>query len=153
MSERCYDFLAGLATVSSAKVVITSNWRRYEPDGVWSSSEFGQFMNPLPKLLDRLGDLYVGSLSKVRHVTKSQALRMWVDENGIDMNRLNYVIFDDDRREGFQNSEFARHFVLTNPDVGLTQKDCEKAIRILGYYHILAEKRQSIFSDCQTSKL
>jgi hypothetical protein len=131
MSERCYGFLTNLIVASDAKVVITSNWRRYQPDGVWSSLEFGQFKNPLPKLLDRLGDLYAGSLPKARHVTKSQALRIWADENEIDMNKLNYVIFDDDRRECFQESEFARCFVLTNPDVGLTREDCEKAMRIL----------------------
>lgn len=134
MSERCYGFLTDLISASDAKVVITSNWRRYQPDGVWSSLEFGQFKNPLPKLLDRLGDLYVGSLPKTRHVTKSQALRIWADENRIDTDELNYVIFDDDRREGFQDSEFARHFVLTNSDVGLTREDCEKAVCILGYH-------------------
>lgn len=132
MSERCYGILAELLSASGAKVVISSNWRRYGPDGVWSSPEFGQFRNPLPELLVRLGGSYAGVLPKARHVTKSQALRAWADENAVDMGKLRYVIFDDDVRERFQESEFVGHFVLTDPDIGLTRRDCEKAMRILG---------------------
>lgn len=123
VSKSCVDNLKTLCIEANAKVVITSNWRKFEPDGVWHQTH-GDFKNPLPVFIDNIRDLYAGSLSPDRHVSKLDALRRWFSENGTPSG---YVIFDDDLREGFQDSEFAGNFVLTDYKVGLVQDDIEKA--------------------------
>lgn len=45
-----------------------------------------------------LGSLFYDELPKDRHINKSQALELWFEMN--DFNG-EYVIFDDDEREGF----------------------------------------------------
>lgn len=130
-SKRCTDMLVGLLEETGATVIISSNWRRFEPDGVWRTSRFGDVKNPLPKLRAVLGDRISGSLPAVRHITKAEALRMWFDENGVDPVSCRYVVFDDDPSEGFAESEFSSHFVMTDYSVGLSEKDCKKAKEIL----------------------
>ena len=45
-----------------------------------------------------LGRLYVGDLPKDRHITKAEALIMWLEQTGYSGK---YVVFDDDLREGY----------------------------------------------------
>ena len=91
--------------------------------------QYGEIPNPLPKLKRTLGDCYLCDLPKDRHITKSEALRRWISANGAE--GAAYVIFDDDKREMFQESEFAGRFVLTDRETGLTDEDCVKAKEIL----------------------
>ena len=87
--------------------------------------------NHLPKLRKMLGDLIWSELPPEHHCTKSKCMELWFEDHPeVDINKLKYVIFDDDLREGFQSSRFGMHFVLTD-DVGLTDEDCEKAKEIL----------------------
>lgn len=133
-SPSCLKRLIGLADETGAKIVISSNWRRFDDDGIcsfWNNPKYGAHANPLPKLKKVLGSRYLCDLPKTRHIKKSQALRMWFDETGQDPGKTAYVIFDDDETEGFGQSEFGRHFILTNYRTGLTADDCEKAKEIL----------------------
>ena len=130
-SPKCYSRLIKLCKDTSANIVITSNWRKFPDDGFWHRYRNEQVPNNLPALRKQLGSLIYSELPPERHRTKSECMEMWLkDHPEADISTLKYVIFDDDLREGFQNSRFAMHFVLTN-DVGLTDKDCEKAKEIL----------------------
>jgi hypothetical protein len=126
--------LMRLLSDTGAKVVISSNWRRFDetgPGSIWRNMLYEGTHNPLPKLKASLKSCWLCDLPKVRHITKSQALRMWFDENHLDPEKCKYVIFDDDMREGFAESEFKDHFIHTDYHTGLTDEDCEKAKEIL----------------------
>ena len=88
---------------TDANVVISSNWRRFPDDGYWIASETIRFKNHLPELKSILGKRYIGDLPHDRHISKSDALVLWGEFNDIDFKKLNYVIIDDDEREGFRN--------------------------------------------------
>lgn len=70
-------------------------------------------------------------LSKDRGLRKSEALILWLEEF---KHVPNFVIFDDDLREGFQDTfdyGICRKFILTDPQFGLTMQDVNKAVRML----------------------
>lgn len=122
------DRLKAICSIANAKVLISSNWRRFDDDESWPYG--GQkFQNQLPLLKQMLGHLVYGELPKDEHITKSQALQLWFEMNDFDGE---YVIFDDDLSEGFQNNpEFNRRFINTDHRYGITLDDYEKAIEIL----------------------
>lgn len=132
-SPLCVKRLIDLCEKTNSKIIISSNWRKFDSFGShsrWFNPFTGKYnQNPMPKLIDQLGELYIGSLPKVRHLNKSQALKIWFDET--ELNVDNYVIFDDDLNEQFQESEFKNNFILTDFEIGLTDDDCEKALKIL----------------------
>ena len=133
-SPLCIHRLLKLADETGAKIVISSNWRRFDDTGAcsfWNSITYGSYTNPLPKLKETLGLRYLCDLPKMRHIKKSQALRMWFDETGRDPEKTAYIIFDDDESEGFGQSEFSGRFILTDYRTGLTDADCKKAKKLL----------------------
>ena len=126
-----------LCTKANAFVVVSSNWRRFEDDGEWSyrtpDGGVHKVKNQMPALKAMLGERYAGTLPVKPHVTKSKALLMWFDEhpsfNG------SFVVLDDDLREGFQSTlarNVHKHFILTDYEWGLTERDVDKAMSILG---------------------
>lgn len=125
--------LAKFADSIKAKIIIASNWRRFPKDGYWSFGVTGaKYKNPLPELRMYLGNRVAGDLPHDRHITKSEALELWFEDNGKDWKTEKYVIFDDDLREGYQSSgKFAKHFVYVNPEHGLTDVEVNKAKAIL----------------------
>lgn len=131
ISPTCFSRLLQLCQETDAKVVISSNWRNFEFGQTWSYNHM-PYSNPIDDVISRLGDLYVGSLPRARHVPKSSALREWVKDNEIDIRSINYVVFDDDdAREKFSLSEFADNFIPTDVRTGLTDDNCTKAKAIL----------------------
>lgn len=52
-----------LCKAVKASIVISSNWRRYEPDGKWKN-QYGEYKNPLSNLKKKLGDLYFWNFTK-----------------------------------------------------------------------------------------
>ena len=57
---------------------------------------------------------------------------LWFEEHGNEVDK--FVVFDDDLREGFQNTyEYGirDNFILTDKEIGLTDEDCKKAKKIL----------------------
>ena len=134
VSRGPYRHLLELISSTDAKVVISSNWRRFEeigPLSYWHNMSYGDFKNPLPNLKKHLKSCYLCDLPKDRHIRKSEALRRWFADTGINPEICSYVIFDDDEREGFVDSEFKVHFIMTDFKTGLTSEDCKKAEMIL----------------------
>ena len=133
-SPSCLNRLIELADSTGAKIVVSSNWRRFDDTGrcsFWNSSAHGTHANPLPALRKALGPRDLCDLPKERHIKKSEALRRWFAEKQIDPSTAEYVIFDDDESEGFGQSEFGDRFILTDYRTGVTAADCEKAKEIL----------------------
>ncbi len=120
--QQCIDRLKNLCKDVGAKIIISSNWRRYKPDGGWfHHNEF--YVNPLPRLMKELGSLVVGTLPTDKYLTKSEATILWLETFD---DPPHFVIFDDDKREGFQYAfEYGimRKFILTNAEFGLTDED------------------------------
>lgn len=133
ISPTCFKLLTDLCKRTSSKIIISSNWRRFEYEGkagFWLNPVTLKYVkNPLKPFIDNLGDLYIESLPKIRHVTKSVALKEWFNNTNIKVD--NYVIFDDDIKEQFQESEFKDHFILTDYICGLTEDNCNAAYKIL----------------------
>ena len=129
-SKDCIDNLQQLLTRASAEVVISTNWRRFKEGEGWMYH--GQkYINPLPELLRILDGKVAGMLPKDRGLRKSEALILWLE--GF-KHVPNFVIFDDDLREGFQDTfdyGICRKFILTDPKFGLTMQDVNKAVRML----------------------
>lgn len=123
--------LVGLARRAGAKIVLSSNWRRFEPDGAcrFSFAPGAAYVNPTPAFIREIGGLYAGTLPKDKGLRKPQALELWIEENGAPDA---FVVFDDDPGEGFAESPYAANFVLTDYRTGVTPYDIEKAERMLG---------------------
>lgn len=123
----CFRRLLELCLDCGCRVVISSNWRRFD----YLGGEWNGFKNPLPRLLSVLDGLVLGCLPKDRGLSKSEALRVFFEENP--KYRGKYVVFDDDPSEEYQHSEFNGHFILTDREVGLTDEDVKKAKGVLGH--------------------
>lgn len=130
LSKSCVKRLLKLADQLKAKVIVSSNWRRFTDDGTCYIAT-KVVKNPLPALKKALGNRYIGDLTHEPHLTKSEALELWFEDTGLDWKACRYVVFDDDPREGFSQSKFKSHFILTNNETGLTEADCKKAVEIL----------------------
>lgn len=122
LSMGCVKRLIKLAEETHSKVVISSNWRKFPNDGYWHHPR-GDFKNHMPELIELLGTLYAGALPKDRHLVKSEALALWFEQRSMCPNDISYVVFDDDKRELFQESEFRTHFILTDSEWGLTENN------------------------------
>lgn len=124
--------LKAFCRIVDAKIVIASNWRKFLDDGAYSFASDMEFKNPLPKLRELLGeDLIFDDLPHDRHISKSQALILWFEDN--DFNG-GFVVFDDDLREGYQDAceyKIKEHFIHTDSEAGLTASDFKKAKEIL----------------------
>lgn len=130
-SPKCVKRLLKLCNDTQSKIMISSNWRKFDIDGQWTF-DGNKVTNPLSKLKDMLGDYCIGALPPTRHQTKSIVLVNWLDVHNQDID--NFVIFDDDLKEGFQNVAdytIASKFIHTLYDVGLTDADCKAAYDIL----------------------
>ena len=114
-----------------AEIVIATNWRRFSLDGSWSFNSELSFANPMRQLYIQLGDYIYDQLPKDRHITKSEALVKWLDNNEF---HGKFVIFDDDLREGYQAEkryDIDSHFVKCDIERGVTEADFVKAEGIL----------------------
>jgi len=132
ISESRLELFLNFLEKSDANVVISSNWRRFPDDGYWIATETVRFKNHLPELKSILGKRYIGDLPHDRHISKSEALVLWGEFNDIDFKNLNYVIIDDDEREGFKNVyEFRKHYIHCDAHTGITETQCQEAFEIL----------------------
>ena len=139
-SPTCVVRLKRLCDETGAKVVISSNWRRFDDFGqcsFWTHAKNNRTVaNPLPYFKKLMGKYVIGSLPKCRHITKSQALILWFEENNLTQDQIDYVIFDDDLAENYHltyDYDIKHHFVLTDAMTGLTDADIIKAKKILGF--------------------
>ena len=116
------------------KIVISSNWRRFEGDDPsWTC--FGKtYHGCLPKHRTILKKWIIGDLTHERHLNKAEALELWFEDNEwMSKNNSKYVILEDDvLREGFSmHPIFYKHTIETSPQFGLSEEDVERAIAIL----------------------
>ena len=130
ISDTCYDRLIRICDQNKAKVLISSNWRRFPKGGYYDFHGKGKkYYSQLDKLAERLGKkYYFGDLPHDRHLTKSQALELWFEHNP--EFRKRFVIFDDDPREGFASSRYAKHYIETDVKTGISEDDIKKAKKI-----------------------
>jgi len=124
ISKECLEQLKRICDKTGSRVVISSNWRRVNPDG----DKYGM-PNPLPVLRNELGDLCVGFLPDCIGSRKPAAVREWLNNHPEFKGR--FVIFDDYSREGFAESEFKDEFIKTDGRKGLTEEIATKAISML----------------------
>lgn len=132
-SKQAMKQVMKLCDETGAKVVMSTNWRKFEIDGVWKNS-YGAYKNPMQEVIGFLGDSCIGTLPKTRHINKAQALTLFFEQFDADI-ITSYVIFDDDVKEQFQNTcEYGirDHFILVDNAVGITEYDIDKAKDILG---------------------
>lgn len=131
-SPKCVERIKKLCTDTGSKIIISSNWRRFDEEGFWHYRKQIQVKNPLPNVKHLLSEFIVGELTPERHLTKAEAIVLWFEDHG---NNCNFVIFDDDKREQLHTTHdygIAEHFIMTNIETGVSDTDCEKAKKILG---------------------
>lgn len=129
-SKNIVNKLKNFCDINDVKIIISSNWRKFDVDGSWTNS-YGTYKNPLPELIELLGEYCVGILPPDRHITKSQALIKWINEQSY---TGNFVIFDDDLREGYQKTnefDIKYRFVFVSSKYGIIDDDLDKAKDIL----------------------
>jgi len=116
------------------KIVISSNWRRFESsDPIWTY-EGKTYHGCLPKLRKILKKWIIGDLTHERHLSKSEALELWFEDNDwLSKTKGKYVILEDDAwREGFSmHPIFYKHTIETSRLTGFTRDDAERALAIL----------------------
>ena len=131
ISKRNLDLLLDVIKKTSARVIITSNWRKFPDDGYWTPNRY-KFKNHLPELRAILGDAYIGDLPYWHGLSKSRTLMKWADDNGIPLLKHNFAIVDDDESEGYSNFLVLEgHFIKCDPHKGLTEEDCAIMRRLL----------------------
>ena len=127
ISERKLEIFGNLLKETNAKVIISSNWRKFRDDGVWIHGKC-RFRNNLPSLRKWLGKRYIGDLPFYRGMTKSQTMESWGISVGVDFSKINFIVIDDDLSEGFlENPKFSGRYIHCDPMTGLTDEQCSYA--------------------------
>ena len=122
--------LAKIVEATGAQIILSSDWK----DG-WSKYYTSQKPSHV-KYLDN--HLYKKGKLTIKDKTPNTHKGSWFRGSEIlaylrtHQDIENYVILDDTFFDDFDNKEIEEHLVLTNHGVGLTDADCEKAIKILG---------------------
>jgi len=124
--------LLGLVRRSGAKIVVSSNWRKFAaagPGSAWRHPLYGEVGNPLPKFVPRLGGAYLETLPPIR-LRKAAVTEWWLIGKP---NVESFVALDDMcELEGYDRLDvFRNRYVNTDPETGLTDEDCEKAFEML----------------------
>jgi len=113
---------------TGAKIVICSTWRWA---GIMHLKEMWKARNLAGEIIDITpteDKLWASGYVKTgQEVCRGKEIQYWIDENKF---TGNYVIIDDTK--DMLNKQ-QKYFVTPNALYGLTQKDSDKAIRILNY--------------------
>lgn len=131
-TPRCMERLLELVRRSCAKIVVSSNWRKFDKDGpgsTWRHPLYGNVANPLPKFVPQLGRAYLETLPPIR-LCKAAVADWWLlGKPDVD----SFVALDDMcELEGYDRFDtFRNRYVNTDPETGLTDEDCEKAFEML----------------------
>lgn len=124
--------LGTLVKRTNAKLILHSGWRFWFDESmkpVRPEAEF--FANALAKegmsIYGVTPDLTTEEIRKTKKfsLVKAGEILKWLDDNS---SFTKWVVLDD---LDLHNEEVARHQVKTDPEIGLTEKDVEKAIEIL----------------------
>lgn len=147
LAERLKD----LARRTGAKIVVASNWRKRGPE---ESVEFEKalpgkkFRNPVPALLEDLGDLAVGFLPNgEKGENKGSAFTEWQRRHPEFSG--NFVMLDDRNTEGdsYSSEGHAGRFVKIDGTKGLTEEDAKKAEETLNRRWIETANPDGIVHD------
>ena len=133
LSDINMRWLDKILNATEAKIVVASNWRKFTPPNTswWFNGKW------YPSILEPFKELYkndiIGMLPPERHITKSECLELWFEDNlWFSKTKGKYVILEDDPKEGYQHSPiFSKHLILTDAHFGLTEHDADKAISML----------------------
>lgn len=129
------NLLSVLKKFDDTRIVISSNWRRFDSKNPLWEYKGKTYFGLLPETRKILKKWIVDDLPHDRHITKSEAMELWFEDNSwFKKNSLTnkYVILDDDWREGYlEHPIFSKHLVYTDVKYGFDQNDIEKACRIL----------------------
>lgn len=135
ISEKNFaNLMTLLEKESKLKIVISSNWRRFEGDDPAWTCMGKTYHGCLPKLRKILKKWIIGDLTHERHLNKAEALELWFEDNEwMSKTQSKYVILEDDTwGEGFSTHPiFYKHIIKTSPKFGLSEEDVERAIAIL----------------------
>lgn len=127
------NLVSVLKEVPDSRVVISSNWRKFEGKNPCWRFNGRIYESQLPKLRKMLGDLVIGDLPHDHGLSKSEAMELWFEDNGwISKKHGKYVILDDDVTEGYHaNQFFFKHLIYTSIKTGFTELGAKSAIKIL----------------------
>ena len=118
---------------TGAKIVIASNWRKFTPPHTqweYGGKLYASTLEPFKEMYKRH---IIGMLPPERHINKCDCLELWFEDNPwFSKLKDKYVILEDDPREGYQTHlVYAKHLIMTDYHVGLTEEDADKAIALL----------------------
>ena len=128
------NLLVVLEAEPETRVVVSSNWRRFEGDHPAWECGGKTYFGCLPKLRELLAKWIIGDLTHERHLSKSEALELWFEDNPwLSKKSGKYVILEDESwREGFASHPiFYKHTIETSRESGFTREDAERALQIL----------------------
>ncbi|MBQ0084071.1 MAG: hypothetical protein KBS52_04825 [Clostridiales bacterium] len=118
------ELIKRIADETSAKIVLTSTWRKF-----WR--EDGPQDNEKGILIERLfGDCGLKVCSKTPELDffcRDKEVKAWLESNP---EAEAYCVLDD-LSEFFEEPSVKEHLVLTNSETGITEEDVSKAIGIL----------------------
>ena len=87
LSTYCCTQIRRICEETGAKIIISSNWRKFDDDGYWIYNGV-KFNNPIRQIDGILGEFIVGTLPKIRHANKYVALIEWFKKNNIEFNDI-----------------------------------------------------------------
>lgn len=128
--------LGKIIEATEAKIVITSSWRRFkfeETLAILSNTKetHEADFKFVDEIIGQTQRLFCFALEDRDHhykLPRGCEIQRWLRENVHKFGITNYVIIDDDHD---MLLEQYNHFVQTNDEIGLTDKNVDKAIRIL----------------------
>ena len=140
------ELLKHIIDSTGAKIVLSSSWRKWDLETtIEFMKEEGFWFYDLIVGVTIRAYQYIDRTKKINlSIPRGVEINQWIDtnihsDNGINFNRkekgvdYQYVILDDD----FDMLYVQRNnFIRTNPNLGLTDVDCQNAIEILNTeYH------------------
>lgn len=132
LSEINMKWLDKILEVTDAKIVISSNWRRFIPPHVIWDYKGKEYRSILEPFKAKYRADIIDMLPAERHATKCECLELWFEDNSWFSKHGKYAILEDDTREKYQEHHiYSKHLILTNYRFGLTETDADKAISFL----------------------
>lgn len=126
-SHKNIDNLREIVQATNASIVISSDWRKHFSVKKFKEmfSLYGWKNAPIIDKTTVMHSSNPGYGKLIKYDVRGREIEQWLSEN---KDVTSYVIIDD-LRQFLDKQE--RNFVNTNGEVGLTYKDCVKAIEIL----------------------